>query len=477
MKKRVSYLIILFIALISVVQSMAQSSQPDVVCMGTTKNYYVNATPGSSYIWKIDDGSPEASTTNSVEINWTTSGIFTLTVQEITKDNCIGPLQSLQVTIVALPTATISGTTNSCQHAASPIVTFTGAGGTAPYSFTYNINDGTNKTVTTTTGDTVTLNVPTTVSGTFAYHLVDVTDSNNCTNSQTGTATISINEPTYSPLIKRAVCPLQLPFKWNGIICPDSGIYSVRLINANGCDSIARLELIVQSPLVSTTDMTLCSSELPYKWNGSLYTTSGIFQAYLSTPAGCDSVATLVLKVNTPTTAMKSASFCEGESYPYNGKLYSAPGSYAVPLQNVNGCDSIVTLVLKQNTGSYTSQAIRLFSGETFSINGNTYSEAGVYTDIMKVADRCVDVVVTDLSFIDIPNTLTPNGDGKNDLFMGGHHVQIFNRNGIKLYDGIDGWDGKYNNKTVSRDTYFYVLYYDSESSIKSKEGYIMVIP
>lgn len=476
MKKRVSYLIILFVALISVMQGMAQSTQPDVVCMGTTKNYYVDATPGSSYIWKIDGRSPEASTTNSVDINWTTSGIYTLTVQEITKDNCLGPVQSLKVTVNELPTATIGGTTITCQNAAYPAVTFAGAGGTAPYTFTYNINGDTNKTVTTNTGDTVMVSVPTSISGTFAYNLVEVTDSKSFTNAQTGTATIVINSQTYSTT-KRVVCPLQLPFIWNDISCSGDGIYTKTLVNSNGCDSIASLELIVQSPLISTTEMTLCSSELPYEWNGHQYTTSGIHQANLRTAVGCDSVATLKLTVNTPTTAMKSASFCEGESYPYNGKLYSAPGSYDIPLQSVNGCDSIVTLVLKQNKGSYTSQALRLFSGETYSINGNTYSEAGVYTDIMKVADKCADVVVTDLSFINIPNTLTPNGDGKNDLFMAGYHVQIFNRNGILLYDGMDGWDGKYNNKTVSRDTYFYVLYYNSESSIKSKEGYIMVIP
>lgn len=457
-------------------QGMAQSSQPDVVCMGTKKKYYVDATPGSSYIWKINGENTEASTTNSVDINWTTTGIYTLTVQEITKDNCVGPVQYLRVTVNELPTATISGTTITCQNAASPIVTFTGAGGTAPYTFTYNFNDGSNKTVTTTTGDTVTVSVPTSVPGTFAYNLVDVTDSKGCTNPQTGTATITINIPTYSTT-KRIVCPLQLPFLWNGILCCYAGIHTVRLTNVAGCDSIASLELIVQSPLVSTTETTICNSELPFRWNDTQCVKSGTYYAYIKTPPGCDSVATLVLKVNTPTTAMKSASFCEGESYPYNGKLYSAPGSYNVPLQSVNGCDSIVTLVLKQNTGSYISQAIRLFSGESYSINGNTYSEAGVYTDIMKVAEKCTDIVVTDLSFIDIPNTLTPNGDGKNDLFMGGHHVQIFNRNGIMLYDGTDGWDGKYLNKSVSKDTYFYVLYYTSDLQTKTKEGYIMVIP
>jgi hypothetical protein len=38
---------------------------------------------------------------------------------------------------LALPVATISGTTDVCQNAAQPLITFTGSGGTAPYTFTY----------------------------------------------------------------------------------------------------------------------------------------------------------------------------------------------------------------------------------------------------------------------------------------------------------------------------------------------------
>ena len=548
---------------------MAQSGQPDVVCMGTSKNYYVDATPGSSYIWIIGEGSPEASTTHSVDVNWTTPGTFTLTVQEITKDNCVGPVQSLQVTVIELPTlqltseigtesqticlgsvieevtysfggsatgvtvsglpdgvnsvvngttvtlsgiptasgnysittvggapcavaslngsirvnqlstATIIGTTITCQNEASPVVTFTGAGGTAPYTFTYNINGGTNKTVSTTTGDTVTVSVPTTVSGTFAYNLVDITDSKACTNAQTGTATITINMPTSSPPIKRVICPLQLPFKWNGVTYTKAGIYhSEGLINSQHCDSIATLELIVQTPLVSTTEYSVCASELPYPWNGYRCMVSDTYVINnLKTPAGCDSVAILVLTVHSPTNMMKTATVCEGESYQFNGHSYSAPHSYEVPLKDINGCDSlIIQLVLKQTVGSNTSQSIRLFAGETYSINGNVYSQAGVYTDVIKVGGSCDDVVTTELSFIDIPNTLTPNGDGVNDKFMEGNHVQIYNRNGIELYNGTDGWDGKYHGRPVSKDTYFYVLYYTSGSDTKTKEGFITVV-
>lgn len=99
------------------------------------------------------------------------------------------------VTVNPLPTASVSGSTSVCQSAASPNITFTGANGTAPYTFTYKINGGSNTTITTTTGNTVTMSVPTGVAGTFNYNLISVKESSatQCSNNQTGTATVIVN--------------------------------------------------------------------------------------------------------------------------------------------------------------------------------------------------------------------------------------------------------------------------------------------
>jgi gliding motility-associated-like protein len=59
---------------------------------------------------------------------------------------------------------------------------------------------------------------------------------------------------------------------------------------------------------------------------------------------------------------------------------------------------------------------------------------------------------------------------------MPGYHVKIYNRNGIQLFEGQDGWDGTYHGRTVTQDTYFYVLYDLSEGKATTKEGYLMVI-
>ncbi len=409
-----------------------------------------------------------------MDISWTTPGIYTLTAQEITKDNCVGPVQSLQVTVVALPTATISGNTITCQNSSSPVVTFSGTDGIEPYTFTYNINNGTNKTVTTTTGDTVTVNVPTTVSGTFVYNLVDVTDSRGFTNAQTGTATISFSSPSYSKT-KIVICPLQLPYKWNQITCTGEGTYSSHFLNTVGCDSVATLNLVVQSPIVTSNEIMICASELPYEWNGLTLTKGGTYKANFITLAGCDSVATLVLNTNPPTGSMKTASICQGESYEIEGQKFTQAGSYKVKLQSKSGCDSIIILVLDIDPVTEVSQAVRLFQGETFTVNGHTYDQPGVYSEVIKRKNSCDSVVVTQVSYINVPNTITPNGDGLNDTFMNGYHVQIYNRNGILLYEGTNGWDGKYNSKPVTDDTYFYVLYFDSGTTTKTKQGYITV--
>jgi gliding motility-associated-like protein len=57
-----------------------------------------------------------------------------------------------------------------------------------------------------------------------------------------------------------------------------------------------------------------------------------------------------------------------------------------------------------------------------------------------------------------IPKAFTPNGDGVNDYFMRGHRVVIFDRLGIELFRGDDGWDGSHKGNPVAEDIYFYTL-------------------
>ena len=93
---------------------------------------------------------------------------------------------------LVLPSATITTSSPSvCQGGASPIITFTGSGGTAPYTFTYKIGTGTDIDIVS-IGNIATVNVPTTASGVFVYTLVSVKDSSG-TQVQSGSATVTVN--------------------------------------------------------------------------------------------------------------------------------------------------------------------------------------------------------------------------------------------------------------------------------------------
>ena len=89
------------------------------------------------------------------------------------------------------------------------------------------------------------------------------------------------------------VCPSQLPYIWNYLAYDTAGTYSVTLPNAGGCDSIATLVLTVKPPDSSTTNMTICPSQLPYTWNGIKFLGAGSNFVVLSSTTSCDSIATL----------------------------------------------------------------------------------------------------------------------------------------------------------------------------------------
>jgi len=90
----------------------------------------------------------------------------------------------------------------------------------------------------------------------------------------------------------------------------------------------------------------------------------------------------------------------------------------------------------------------------------------------------CVEVASKRIpvSLASFPNTFTPNGDGINDIYLIGWHIQIYNRNGILIYEGKDGWDGTYKGKPVTNETYFVVIYDSSDEGTKFRTGYVTVI-
>ena len=91
-------------------------------------------------------------------------------------------------------------------------------------------------------------------------------------------------------------------FTWYGTTYTTSGDYIHTLTNVNGCDSVLILHLTINQPTTSDTTAIICESDLPYDWYGNVLTSAGTVQTTMTNAAGCDSIVTLNLIVNKPTT-------------------------------------------------------------------------------------------------------------------------------------------------------------------------------
>ena len=91
-----------------------------------------------------------------------------------------------------LPLATKSNDLVVCKGDANASIIFTGSAGTPNYTFTYNVDGGTNQTVVS-SGNSATINANTSKEGVFKYFLVDVKDNINCRSSLNDSVTVKID--------------------------------------------------------------------------------------------------------------------------------------------------------------------------------------------------------------------------------------------------------------------------------------------
>ena len=115
-----------------------------------------------------------------------------------------------------------------------------------------------------------------------------------------------------------------------------------------------------------------------------------------------------------------------------------------------------------------------IMSGLTY--NNVVYPTAGTYEleDSVMNQGGCYDYIISKLVVIpfDIPTMFTPyNANGKNDIFMPGYEVYIYNVYGELITHSSNGWDGRYKDGLVMPDTYIYVLIVDGEQ----KKGTVTV--
>src|SRR5256885_2014319 len=148
----------------------------------------------------------------------------------------------------------------------------------------------------------------------------------------------------------QTICQNQLPYSWNGLTLNAAGTYSDTLTSAAGCDSIATLILKVNAVLRDTTTQTICQNQLPYSWNGLTLNAAGTYSDTLTSATGSATTAIFILNVHDVLPISTTQTICQNQlPYSWNGLTLNAAGTYSDTLTSAAGCDSIATLILKVN--------------------------------------------------------------------------------------------------------------------------------
>lgn len=334
----------------------------------------------------------------------------------------------------------------------------------------------------------------------------------------------------------------QLPYTVSGLVFEAAGSDEITLLNRHGCDSTVMVDLFVWPNVSTEVDSTVCDDALPLTWNGRTFTQAGTDSAVLVAHSGADSTVHMTLYVHPTNRTLLYDTICQGGDYDLYNFDISAPETntygHSVHYQYLTNhwqCDSTVELhlfvapvpqpefvpepdqMLLSEGGLFTfhnATDISTLSGETYhwhwdfgdgsSDNTTSYDFEHTYTTwgeflvtlSLQIYECEASVshsvyIEADLQF---PNIITPNGDGKNDVFAivnldveRPNHLAIYNRWGKKVFecdnyqtyarDGvIYNEENGFSASNLSDGVYFYTFHYQGKVRAVDFHGTITVI-
>ena len=140
-----------------------------------------------------------------------------------------------------------------------------------------------------------------------------------------------------------------LPRRYRNILFySDTSNALIPVANLYGCDSLFSYNLHVLRNSRSTLFDTICASRLPYRWNHSTFTSSGVSTDTLPNAVGADSIVTMHLFVLPDYNLNIFDTICNNSQLLFNDSLLSTSGIYTAsfPTHTSPVCDSTIALHL-----------------------------------------------------------------------------------------------------------------------------------
>ena len=320
-------------------------------------------------------------------------------------------------------------------------------------------------------------------------------------------------------------------YTFNGVTYTSSGTYYQYLANSAGCDSIIILSLTI-STTRTQINAAICQGQLYQN-----HSTSGIYIDTFINVSGCDSIRTLNLVVNSnPHPDLgKDSGICSGNSIlltpgNFNNYLWNdsssrstlavtLPGIYWIRVKDNNNCIGSDTININQGTNpvikaekendiscNLSSSRLKVTGGLTYQWSpatglDNIYSQAPLaspsittkYFVTGRSGNGCEskDSVTVLVEFAGagnffMPNSFTPNNDGRNDCYgiKYSGHIQdlifmIYDRWGEKIFSTNNPstcWDGKYKGQPADPGGYVYYIKAYTNCGIIERKGNLLLI-
>jgi len=246
---------------------------------------------------------------------------------------------------------------------------------------------------------------------------------------------------------------------------------------------------------------------------------STLVHVKVATADGCFTIVRLNITVNPKPfiNLPDQLDFCEGKSVTLDagpGLQYlwntgattqtitvSTPGTYSVKVTNSFGCEntdsvqisySVLAQIVSVNIVNNTATVILSQAGNyEYSLNNSTWQDSHIFTNLnigeytvyVRTKAGCI-IGQKNFSIFNIPNAITPNGDGTNDTWKiaglenyPGTEVNLYDRKGLMIFKETISkkpfqWDGKYNSQPISTGTYWYTI---KVSDGRTYSGWLLV--
>jgi hypothetical protein len=191
----------------------------------------------------------------------------------------------------------------------------------------------------------------------------------------------------------------------------DIGIWNRALTQ---CEITALYNSQLSNPQLNAgNDLSVCAGDsisltaegaTTYSWNNGVVngqafvpTVEGLYTVVGTDTLGCSNSDTLFLDLLQPTSSNIERIACDTYTAP-DGNLYTNSGQYLAIIPNAEGCDSTIQLALTVNNSSASTQTTAELDSYTWPVNGQTYTQSGVYTTVIPNSKGCDSTITLNLS-------------------------------------------------------------------------------